>query len=122
MRTGSADLPLHGGRVPAWLAQRMAALGRVVVEALVHEHGRDEVLRRLANPFWFRSFGGVMGMGWHSSGITAWVVGALKRGLAPLGGGLGLVVCGGRGRHSRRTPEELEAFGARTGIDGGALA
>ena len=120
--TGSADLPLHGGRVPAWLFQRMARLGRVVAEAIVLEYGRDELLRRLSHPFWFQSFGAVMGMDWHSSGITTSVVGALQRGLAPLERELGLKVCGGRGRHSRRTPEELMAFGDRTGLDGGALA
>jgi hypothetical protein len=119
--TGSADLPLHGGRVPAWLAARMARLGRVVAEAVVHHYGRDELLRRLAHPFWFQAFGAVMGMDWHSSGITTSVVGALKRGLAPLERDLGLRVCGGRGRHSRRTPDELLAVAARTGVDGAAL-
>src|SRR5580693_2351228 len=103
-RTGSADLPLHGGSVPPWLSSRMAALGRVIVEAIVHEYGRDELLRRLAHPFWFQSFGAVMGMDSHSSGITTSVVGALKRGLAPLAGELGIHVCGWRGAHSRRTP------------------
>jgi uncharacterized protein len=83
-RSGSATLPLHGGRVPPWLAERMAKLGRVIVEALVHHYGRDEVLRRLSHPFWFQSFGAVMGMDWHSSGITTSVLGALKRGLAPV--------------------------------------
>ncbi len=83
-RTGSADLPLHGGRVPPWLFQRMARLGRVIAEAVVLEYGRDELLRRLSHPFWFQSFGAVMGMDWHSSGITTSVVGALQRGLAPL--------------------------------------
>jgi hypothetical protein len=121
-RTGSADLPLHGGRVPQWLATRMAALGRVIVEAIVLEYGRDELLRRLAHPFWFQSLGAVMGMDWHSSGITTSVLGALKRGLAPLERELGLTVCGGRGRHSRRTPDELLAVGERTGLDGAALA
>jgi uncharacterized protein len=121
-RTGSADLPLHGGRVPAWLASRMAELGRFMVEALVLEYGRGEVLRRLANPFWFQSLGCVMGMDWHSSGITTSVLGALKRGLAPVAGELGLYVCGGRGRHSRQTPAELQAIGERTGLDGSALA
>src|SRR5512147_3103732 len=120
--TGSADLPLHGGRVPPWLFQRMARLGRVIAEAIVLEYGRDELLRRLSHPFWFQSFGAVMGMDWHSSGITTSVVGALQRGLAPLEQELGLKVCGGRGRHSRRTPEELLAFGERTGLDGQALA
>jgi hypothetical protein len=120
-RTGTADLPLHGGRVPAWLAGRMARLGRVMVEAIAHEYGRDEVLRRLADPFWFQSFGAVMGMDWHSSGITTSVIGALKRGLAPVADELGLHVCGGRGRHSRRTPEELTALGDRLGLDATAL-
>src|SRR4051794_25832383 len=121
-RAGTADLPVHGGRVPAWLAGRMARLGRVLVEALVLEHGRDEVLRRLANPFWFQSLGCVMGMDWHSSGITTSVIGALKRGLAPVAHELGLHVCGGRGRHSRRTPDELAALGDRVGIDADGLA
>ena len=120
--TGSADLPLHGGRVPPWLFQRMARLGRVLTEAIVLEYGRDEFLRRLSHPFWFQSFGTVMGMDWHSSGITTSVVGALQRGLGPLERELGLKVCGGRGSHSRRTPEELLGFGERTGLDGGALA
>src|SRR6202045_364791 len=121
-RTGSANLPLHGGHVPPWLSSRMAALGRVIVEAIVHEYGRDELLRRLAHPFWFQSFGAVMGMDWHSSGITTSVIGALKRGLAPLGSELGLHVCGGRGKHSRQTPHELVTIGERVGFDGAALA
>ena len=121
-RGGSADLPLHGGRVPAWLGQRMARLGAVMSEAIVHEYGRDELLRRLAHPFWFQSFGAVMGMDWHSSGITTSVIGALKRGLAPRARELGIHVCGGRGRHSRATPGELVAIGQRVGFDGDALA
>ncbi|TKS54345.1 DUF763 domain-containing protein [Luteimonas yindakuii] len=121
-RTGSADLPLHGGRVPAWLGQRMTRLGAILCEAIVLEYGRDELLRRLAHPFWFQSFGAVMGMDWHSSGITTSVIGALKRGLTPLSGELGIHVCGGRGRHSRNTPAELMAVGERTGADGAALA
>ena len=121
-RAGSADLPLHGGRVPRWLADRMTRLGAVMCQAIVHEYGRDELLRRLAHPFWFQSFGAVMGMDWHSSGITTSVIGALKGGLAPLSGELGLHVCGGRGRHSRATPAELLAVGERTGVDGAALA
>ena len=119
---GRADLPLHGGRVPKWLAERMARLGAVAVEALVLTYGRDEVLRRLAHPFWFQSLGCVMGMDWHSSGITTSVLGALKRGLAPLRDELGIEVCGGRGRHSRATPDELLAVGQRWGLDGEALA
>jgi len=121
-RAGSADMPLHGGRVPQWLGQRMTRLGAVIVEAIVIEYGRDEMLRRLAHPFWFQSFGAVMGMDWHSSGITTSVLGALKRGLAPLSAELGIHVCGGRGRHSRATPDELVAVGERVGFDGAALA
>jgi hypothetical protein len=121
-RTGSADLPLHGGRVPQWLGQRMQRLARVVTEAVVHEYGRDDFLARLAHPFWFQSFGAVMGMDWHSSGITTSVLGALKRGLAPLERELGLHVCGGRGKHSRKTPAELIAVGEHTGLDGDMLA
>jgi uncharacterized protein len=121
-KSGSADLPLHGGRVPPWLADRMTRLGTVISEAIVHHYGRDELLRRLAHPFWFQSFGAVMGMDWHSSGITTSVVGALKRGLTPRAGELGIHVCGGRGAHSRRTPHELMAIGERVGFDGAALA
>src|SRR5689334_15341871 len=120
-RSGSADLPLYGGRVPHWLASRMANLGAIICEAIVHHYGREELLRRLAHPFWFQSFGAVMGMDWHSSGITTSVIGALKRGLMPLSGELGIYVCGGRGQHSRKTPEELQRLGERVGFDGARL-
>jgi uncharacterized protein len=100
----------------------MARLGAVMSQAIVHHYGRDEFLRRLAHPFWFQSFGAVMGMDWHSSGITTSVIGALKRGLGPLQNELGIHVCGGRGQHSRRTPDELVAIGERVGFDGAALA
>jgi uncharacterized protein len=121
-RAGSADLPLHGGYVPKWLADRMTRLGAVISQAIVHHYGRDELLRRLAHPFWFQSFGAVMGMDWHSSGITTSVIGVLKRGLKPLEHELGLHVCGGRGKHSRNTPKELVSIGDRVGFDGAALA
>jgi hypothetical protein len=121
-RAGSADLPLHNGRVPAWLGRRMSRLGALITEAIVHHYGRDEYLRRLAHPFWFQSFGAVMGMDWHSSGITTSVIGALKHGLGPLSGELGIHVCGGRGSHSRQTPQELVAIGERIGFDGTTLA
>lgn len=121
-RSGSADLPLHSGRVPRWLGERMTRLGAVITEAIVIHYGRDELLARLAHPFWFQSFGAVMGMDWHSSGITTSVIGALKRGLTPMSGELGIHVCGGRGKNSRQTPEELIAIGNRVGIDGGRLA
>src|ERR1700728_5199577 len=115
-RSGSADLPLHGGRVPSWLADRMTRLAAVISEAIVHAYGRDELLRRLAHPFWFQSFGAVMGMDWHSSGITTSVIAALKRGLAPIQSELGLYVCGGKGAHSRRTPHELLLIGEQTRV------
>src|SRR6202040_3417530 len=106
-RAGTADLPLHGGAVPEWLASRMARLGRIVTEAIVLHYGRAAFLERLSHPFWFQSLGCVMGMDWHSSGITTSVVGALKRGLNPRAHELGIHVCGGRGKHSRKTPQEL---------------
>src|SRR6202790_2352046 len=120
-RTGSAILPLHGGRVPPWLATRMSSLGAVITQAIVHHYGRDEFLQRLSHPFWFQSFGAVMGMDWHSSGITTSVIGALKRGLGPLSNELGIHVCGGRGQHSRKTPDELRLLGERIGFDGAKL-
>src|SRR6202040_2171222 len=121
-RAGTANLPLHGGQVPKWLADRMTRLGAVLSEAIVHHYGRDELLRRLAHPFWFQSFGAVMGMDWHSSGITTSVIGALKRGLIPLEKEIGVHICGGRGRYSRQTPHELVEIGDRVGFDGAALA
>src|SRR3979411_2627012 len=116
-RAGSADLPLHGGPVPRWLADRMTRLRAVRSEAIVQHYGRDELLRRLAHPFWFQSFGAVMGMDWHSSGITTSVIGALKSGLFPIQDDLVLYVVGGRGRHSRRTPDDRIRVGVRTGLD-----
>src|SRR5207237_4026213 len=121
-KAGTANLPLHGGQVPKWLADRMTRLGAVIGEAIVHHYGRGELLRRLAHPFWFQSFGAVMGMDWHSSGITTSVIGALKRGLIPLEKELGIHVCGGRGKHSRLTPQELMTIADRVGFDGAALA
>jgi hypothetical protein len=100
----------------------MTKLGALITEAIVIEYGRDELLRRLAHPFWFQSFGAVMGMDWHSSGITTSVLGALKRGLTPLSGELGIHVCGGRGAQSRKTPGELIAVGDRVGLEGDRLA
>jgi hypothetical protein len=100
----------------------MTSLGSIISQAIIREYGRDELLRRLAHPFWFQSFGAVMGMDWHSSGITTSVIGALKRGLAPMQRELGIYVCGGRGSHSRKTPTELITIGDRVGFDGAALA
>src|SRR5437868_6111658 len=120
-RSGFADLPLHGGRVPSWLADRMTKLGTAITESVLHHYGAAEFLSRLSDPFWFQALGSVMGMDWHSSGITTSVIGALKRGLNPQAHELGIYVCGGRGRHSRNTPDELRAVAERRGFDGEAL-
>ncbi|HEX5885270.1 MAG TPA: DUF763 domain-containing protein, partial [Pyrinomonadaceae bacterium] len=120
-RSGIADLPLHGGRVPPWLAERMTKLGSAITENIVHDYGTSAFLSRLSDPFWFQAFGAVMGMDWHSSGITTSVMGALKRGLAPKANELGLYICGGRGRFSRNTPNELRSIAERRGFDGEAL-
>ena len=120
-RSGVADLPLHGGRVPQWLADRMTTLGTAIAESIVARYGRSELLSRLSDPFWFQAFGSVMGMDWHSSGITTSVMGALKRGLHARSDELGIYICGGRGRHSRNTPAELRAVSERRGFDGEAL-
>ena len=94
----------------------MSVLGGVITEAIVHHYGRDAFLERLAHPFWFQSFGAVMGMDWHSSGITTSVIGALKRGLVARQDELGIYVCGGRGKHSRRTPQELTALASASDL------
>jgi hypothetical protein len=121
-RSGTADLPLHGGHVPPWLANRMTELGTAIAEQVILNYGQSEFLTRLSDPFWFQAYGAVMGMDWHSSGITTSVLGALKRGMNPRFSELGLMFCGGRGRHSVRTPDELRAFSLKTGLDGDALA
>ncbi len=120
-KTGSADLPLHGGHVPYWLYSRMTELGREIVRAIVYRFGRDEFLRRISDPFWFQAFGSVLGMDWHSSGITTSVMGALKRALNPISKELGIYICGGKGRHSRKTPEEILEISNHFGIDGTSL-
>jgi hypothetical protein len=120
-RSGFADLPLHGGHVPAWLASRMTRLGAAITESILLHYGHSALLSRLSDPFWFQAFGSVMGMDWHSSGITTSVMSALKRGLNPRAGELGLYVCGGRGKQSRRTPDELRELADCRGLDGDAL-
>lgn len=119
--TRYADLPLHYGHVPPWLAERMAKLGGAIVEAVVLEYGKSAVLHRLSDPFWFQAFGAVMGMDWHSSGITTSVMGALKKALNPRFNELGIYICGGKGKHSRKTPEELLTLADRTGLNGDEL-
>lgn len=115
--TGHADLPLHTGTVPRWLADRMRDLGSLIIESLIINYGRKEVLTRLSDPLWFQSLGSVLGMDWHSSGITTSVMYALKRGLNPRAQDLGIYICGGRGKYSRRTPEELIALSQNTSLN-----
>src|ERR687885_330705 len=120
-RSGYADLPLHRGHVPSWLATRMTLLGTAIIEAVLYEYGRSEVLTRLSDPFWFQALGTVMGMDWHSSGITTSVMSALKKGLNPRAHELGVYICGGRGKQSRNTPHELRAIAERVSLDGEGL-
>jgi hypothetical protein len=120
-RSGSADLPLHYGYVPKWLAERMAKLGFAITESIVTEYGKEEVLRRLSDPFWFQSLGAVMGMDWHSSGITTSVMGALKRAINPHAKELGIYICGGKGKFSTETPAELLRLADSTGLNGTEL-
>lgn len=120
-RSGTADLPLHNGRVPGWLAERMEKLGTAIVESIVHHYGASEFLSRLSDPLWFQALGCVVGMDWHSSGITTSVMSALKRGLNPRAHELGIYICGGRGKQSRKTPQELLTVAGQRGFDGQSL-
>jgi uncharacterized protein len=116
-----ADLPLHYGKVPPWLAERMSKLGGAIIEAIAQDYGRPEVLSRISDPLWFQAFGCVLGMDWHSSGITTSVMGALKKALNPRFNDLGIYIAGGKGRYSRQTPSELIALADRTGLNGTEL-
>ena len=120
-RTGHADLPLHVGTVPKWLADRMMQMGTLIVESIIENFGKKEVLVRLSDPLWFQSRGAVMGMDWHSSGITTSVMYALKRGINSRAREFGLCICGGRGKYSRKTPDELQFLADATGLDGTKL-
>jgi uncharacterized protein len=121
MSRAYADLPLHYGHVPPWLAKRMSLLGGAIVETIVADYGKGEVLRRLSDPCWFQALGCVLGMDWHSSGITTSVMGALKRAVNVRSKDLGIYICGGKGRHSRATPDELLQIGELTGLPGDEL-
>lgn len=120
-QSGYADLPLHYGTVPKWLAERMSKLGLLITESIITEYGKEEVLRRLSDPFWFQSMGAVMGMDWHSSGITTSVMGALKRAINPHSKDLRIYICGGKGKYSKQTPAELLKIADSTGINGNEL-
>lgn len=116
-----ADLPLHYGKVPLWLSQRMKLLGGAIIESIVLEYGKECVLQKLADPFWFQALGCVLGMDWHSSGITTSVMGALKGAVNPKFNELGIYICGGKGKYSTQTPSELIALGNRSGLNGNQL-
>ena len=120
-RSGFADLPLHNGSVPRWLSERMEKLGTAIAESIVYSYGPAEFLTRLSDPFWLQALGCVMGMDWHSSGITTSVMAALKRGLNPRASELGIYICGGRGKQSRQTPAELLARADQHNLDGASL-
>jgi hypothetical protein len=116
-RTGIANLPLHGGKAPKWLFDRMVQLAREITVVIVSDYGPEEMLRRLSHPYWFQAFGCVLGFDWHSSGVTTTLCGALKEGLRGMERDLGLFVAGGKGKTSRKTPSELESWGDKIGLD-----
>lgn len=121
-RSGSADLALMGGRIPSWLYDRMVKLSLPIVEAIIIEYGKKEFIKRLSDPFWFQSFGAVIGMDWNSSGVTTAVMGALRQSINPYAKELGLFVCGGKGKTSLKTPRELMRVGEITGLNGEYLS
>lgn len=121
-RSGTADLKLMGGSIPTWLFDRMTRLSLPIVETILMEYGKKEFLRRISDPFWFQSFGTVIGMDWNSSGVTTAVMSALKKSLNPHAKELGIYVCGGKGKDSLQTPDELVRVGDQTGLDGQELA
>lgn len=121
MKRGTADLPLHYGTVPPWLAERMSLLGGAIAEAIIIEYGRPALLQRLSDPFWFQLLGCVLGMDWHSSGITTSVMNALRKAINYRSEELGVYICGGRGKFSRETPNQLLEVANKTGLNGNEL-
>ena len=117
MRTGIAHLPLHYGKAPPWLFERMVKLAREITIVIVTDFGPQEMLRRLSHPYWFQAFGCVLGFDWHSSGVTTTLCGALKEGVKGLERDLGFFVAGGKGRTSRQTPLEIENWGERISLN-----
>ncbi|RPJ64046.1 MAG: DUF763 domain-containing protein [Dehalococcoidia bacterium] len=120
-RTGTAHLPLHGGKAPAWLFTRMTKLAREITVAIVSDFGPNEMLHRLSDPYWFQAFGCVLGFDWHSSGVTTTVCGAVKEGIKGMEPELGFFVAGGKGGTSRKTPSEIENAGHLINADAGKL-
>lgn len=116
-KTGTANLPLHYGSAPRWLFEKMTKLAREISIILITEQGSDEFLKRLADPNWFQAFGCVLAFDWHSSGLTTTTCGAIKEGLRPIQKDLGIFICGGKGRTSRKTPWEIENYGQKLSFD-----
>jgi len=116
MRTGIASIPLDYGTCPRWLFEKMVRLGRLIAEAIVYEFGPEEFVNRLSNPFFFQSLGAVLGFDWNSSGLTTTVCGALKEAFRGTEKDLGIFVAGGKGKTSRKTPQQIEEFGLRFGL------
>lgn len=108
MKTGTADLPLHGGKCPSWLFEHMKKLSAAIIEVIIEENGRDEVLRRLSHPYWFQALGCVVGFDWHSSGLTTTLCGAIKEGLSCVSSQAGIFFTGGKGKTAINTPSEIE--------------
>jgi hypothetical protein len=117
MKTGFADLPLHHGRAPRWLFEKMVKLSRAIITAMVIDKGRQEFLSRISDPFWFQAFGAILGFDWHSSGVTTTVCGAMKEGTREISNDLGIYFCGGKGGTSRKTPKEIERKSENLSID-----
>jgi uncharacterized protein len=121
MKHSFANLPLHGGKAPAWLFQRMRKLAGSLTEIMVMELGQEAFLDRISDPFWFQCLGCVLGFDWHSSGVTTTTCAALKEGIEGREADLGLFICGGKGAASRKTPQQIMNYSARVGTDGDRL-
>lgn len=117
MRTGIANIPLDYGTCPRWLFEKMTRLGRLITEAIVYEFGPEEFIWRMANPYFFQSFGSLLGFDWNSSGLTTTVCGALKYALYGTEKDLGIFIAGGKGKTSRKTPQQIEDYSLRFGFE-----
>ncbi len=117
IRTGVAHLPLHTGRAPRWLFERMRKLAREIIRIIIDEEGASGVFEKLSDPFWFQAFGCALGFDWHSSGLTTTVCGALKEGFRGLEVETGIFIGGGKGSASRKTPQEIREFCEKMGRD-----
>src|SRR5258707_6250871 len=113
----TAELPLHGGKAPPWLFNRMVEMAGAIGTLIVRDSGPQELLRRLSDPFWVQAFGRVLGFDWHSSGVTTTVCGAVKEGIKDVDVELGFFAAGGKGNVSRKTPQQITDACERIGAD-----